>query len=166
MRTFGAIGAAFITLLAGAVSATAEPSFLITQTTIGGARLGQHAKAYRTLFGTPLTGELQGGYTRLTFEKLGVEVYFRKGKDAGIDINTWGRAFRTPEGVGPCSPAKALLAAYQPQLVRVGGTGPIVLYRDGNLVFRVFRNTVAAVTLGTGKLATMIAGNSQDCGQP
>jgi hypothetical protein len=165
VRTFAAIGAA-CAALAGAVSATAEPSFLITQTSIGGAGLGEHAKAYRAVFGKALTGELQGGYTRLTFEKLGVEVYFRKGKDAGIDINTWGRAFRTPEGVGPCSPAKALFGAYKPQLVRVGGTGPIALYRLGNLVFRVFRNTVTAVTLGKGKLSTTIAGNSQDCGQP
>jgi hypothetical protein len=167
-HTILALTAVLAVAIAGAGVETAssrQSDRTITQRAIGGAPLGWSQKQYVRAFGRPFfLGRLEGGLTRLDFTRLGVEVYLRLG--AGVAINTYSRAYRTTAGIGPCSPARALTAAYGRQLRKLlVGAIPIALYRLGNLVFRVDRPhaRVGAVTLGTGPLARTVAGNSSDC---
>lgn len=148
----------------GTPKASSSPNRTITQTSIGGALLGLSRQAYVRTFGTPRVDLLEGGITALVFTRLGVVVYLRG--NAGAAINTSGRTFRTSAGIGPCSPVRALMAAYGAQLRKLPTSGPVSLYRLGSLVFRVDRprQRVGAVTLGRGSLARLIAGNSIDCG--
>jgi hypothetical protein len=137
----------------------------ITQTSIGGARLGRTKAAYVAVFGRPSrVDRIERGFSALVYTRLGVTVFIKFG--TGVAINTVGRTFRTSAGIGPCSPARALTAAYGTRLRKLVTTGPVALYRLGNLVFRVDRphRRVGAVTLGRGTLARLIAGNSTDCG--
>jgi hypothetical protein len=168
---FGLVFAVTLALTAAGAGATAASPVesrrsdrTITQRAIGGAPLGWSQTRYVRAFGRPVRLErLEASLTRLVFTPLDVEVYLRRG--TGVAITTYGRAYRTPAGVGPCSTAAALTSAYGGRLSRLPTTGPIALYRLGNLVFRVDRRygRVEAVTLGRGALARLIAGNSAGC---
>jgi tRNA A-37 threonylcarbamoyl transferase component Bud32 len=85
--------------------AHAPPS--ISQSSIAGAKLGLEPIAYEKLFGRESGRERLpvSGHTKLTFAKRKVAVYFYfKGlTDSAVEITTWNKAFRTAEGIGPCS---------------------------------------------------------------
>jgi hypothetical protein len=104
---------------------------------------------------------LEGGLTKLAFTKLRVEVYLRAA--SGVAIHTYSRRFVTAAGIGPCSPARDFNAAFGKQVRKLKSTGPVTLYRFGNLVFRIYHSRVGAVTLGKGAVAAQVAGNSLDC---
>lgn len=108
--------------------ATAGGPPKITATSIGGAKLGLAKTDYKRLLGTPVRFEAAGGgdmtepgfqqpadYSRLVFGKRKMDVYFQ-GSDEAIQITTWNKAYRTKEGVGPCSSIAKLKAAYGSRL--------------------------------------------------
>jgi hypothetical protein len=135
---------------------------LITESAIGGGSLGQTRAAYAAAYGSPLrTDRLEGNLTRVVYRQR-VEVYFRSGSAAGIAVVVAGSAFRTGKGVGPCSPAAAVRAAY-PGSARVPLAGPEYAYRLGSrLWFEIEAGKVAAVALGT-KAAAFYAANTAPC---
>ena len=141
----------------------AAPTLAITQRAIGGAALGRDRRSYERLLGPPRVDLLEGGIMALVYTRPGLTVFLRG--NAGIAINGYGRPLRTAEGIGPCSRVRDLMAAYRGRLTRLPTTGPVSLYRLGNLVFRVdrARGRVGSVTLGRGPLARLVAGNSIDC---
>ncbi len=164
MRSTTIVAAVSGLLFFTAPAASALPTPTISQTSIGGARLGLTTKAYRAIFGRPvLTDRLEEGYTRLTFPKSRVEIYLPSSSNAGVAVSTYGSFFKMASGVGPCSPAADLTRIYGKRLERLSKKGSVTLYRLGNLVFRVFGTHVTAVTLGRGPLALQVAANSSDC---
>ena len=117
-----AIAVAAIGIHAGQ-AATASSS--ITPTSIAGAKLGLGKVAYEKLLGGPARFQAAGGgkvaepgwqqpgnYTRLAFAKRKLYVFFADGVDHAVEITTWNKAYRTAEGVGPCSTLAQLKAAY------------------------------------------------------
>lgn len=137
-------------------------STLITQSSIGTASLGQTRAAYAAAYGTALsTDRLEGNLTRVVYRRH-VDVYFAAGKSGGIAVVAAGASFRTAKGVGPCSPAAAVKAAY-PGSARVPLAGPEYAYRLGpRLWFEIEAGKVAAVALGT-KAAAFYAANTTPC---
>jgi tRNA A-37 threonylcarbamoyl transferase component Bud32 len=79
----------------------------ISQTAIDGAPLGLQPSAYERLFGLPTRRQnlTDTGHTKVTFARQKVAVYFFfKGlSESAVEITTWNKAFRTAEGIGPCS---------------------------------------------------------------
>jgi tRNA A-37 threonylcarbamoyl transferase component Bud32 len=90
----------------------AAPS--ISQSSIAGAKLGLEPNAYMKLFGGPGRRELVSGtgHTRLTFDKRRVAIYFKGFTDTAVEVTTWNKAFRTAEGIGPCSTIAEAKKAY------------------------------------------------------
>ena len=86
-----------------------------------------------------------------------------KRRKAANAVTTIGTNYRTSAGVGPCSRAKTLLHAYGHRLSKLPPSGKIVLYRMGDLVFRVDGRRVRSVSLVGAQLAVLIAGNSRGC---
>jgi hypothetical protein len=93
----------------------------ITETSIGRARLGLHRADYERILGDSLLvnqkQETEGspgtGYATLAFENAKVWVFFPAGINGKASIiTTWNEAYRTAEGIGPCSTIKELKAAY------------------------------------------------------
>lgn len=89
----------------------------ITQTSIGGAKLGLSASAYKRLLGKPNfklpLNDPAGkptGWSRLVF--LNVTVYFPSRKTRGAVVTTWARSYKTAAGMGPCSTLTDLRLAY------------------------------------------------------
>jgi predicted Ser/Thr protein kinase len=78
---------------------------LVSQSSIAGARLGLEPSAYRKLFGRPghTTYVPDTGHTKLTFDKRRLAIYFKGLTDTGVEVTTWNKAYRTAEGIGPCS---------------------------------------------------------------
>jgi hypothetical protein len=151
-----------IVVAAAVVTATAAagPPRSITQHSIGGARLSVPRQAYVHKFGRPSrVDQLEGGVTALVFTRLAV--FLKGGK--GVAVTTSSRAFTTTAGVRPCSREGRLHKAYGSSLHKVRGHGAVVLYRLGNLVFRVFHRRVGAITVGKGQLALLITRNARDC---
>ncbi len=138
----------------------------ITQHAIGGAPLGKSRDFYRAYFGQPaLTEQLEGGLTRLTFTKLRLQVYFKRGGPAAIGILTWSSRFRTARGIGPCSPLSALRRTYGSQLKPFHFAGTIAAYRLGRLWFTTKAGQTVGVVQLTGKGLTVFpALNSLRCG--
>jgi hypothetical protein len=135
----------------------------ISQSSIGGARLGLSKQDYVRVYGRPFrVNELGRTLRRLDFPRLRLSVHLRAGKGVVIDASS--AAFRTAARIGPCSTAQDLVATYGTRLRRIPRPGPVSLYRLGNLVFRVADGRVGAVALGTGGLAATVAGNAPDCG--
>ena len=128
-------GLAMLFLLAAVLTAVAIPaawavktSPAITATSIAGAKLNLGKTAYKRLLGSPVRYQAAGGgdmsepgfqqpsdYSRLVFAKRKIDVYFQAGNSA-IQITTWNKAYKTKEGVGPCSSFAQLKAAYGSRL--------------------------------------------------
>jgi hypothetical protein len=129
-KTVGAI-ALVVTLVLVAVGAAAWAGTapVITPTAIAGAKLGLGKVAYRRILGQPVRFQAAGGgalsdpgfqlppdYKRLVFGARKMDVYFAGSVDRAIQITTWNKAYRTAEGVGPCSTFAQLKAAYGTRL--------------------------------------------------
>jgi serine/threonine protein kinase len=96
---------------------------VITQTSIGGARVGLSPQSYR-LSGSSgrLVNQPQAtksapstNWPTLVFDRAKVDVVFgdKRGPTRRATIvTTWNRDFRTSRGIGPCSTVAALLKAY------------------------------------------------------
>jgi hypothetical protein len=137
----------------------------ITPTTIAGAKLGLGATAYKQILGKPYRFEqAKGGdftlpgfqqpsnYTRIVFPKRKIDVYFKDGIDKAIQITTWNKAYRTAEGVGPCSPVTQLQKAYGSRLKPNPGNGGETYIVGRSLIFERDRGGgyVTAVALYDG----------------
>jgi hypothetical protein len=101
-------------------SAASASGTTITSASIGGAKLGLGAAAYKQRFGRPVRTDalrFPKDWTRLVFTKRKVGVYLNPaGK--GIEIATWNNRDRTAAGVGPCTSISRLKAAYGKRLKR------------------------------------------------
>jgi hypothetical protein len=113
--------------LAGAavvIAAGAAGSVAISQTSIGGAKLGLSASAYKQLLGRPVS-RVRGtprnpgqpeDWSRLVFSQRKLSVYFIDGLRGGTMVATWNKSYRTAAGIGPCSTVKRLKAVYGTRL--------------------------------------------------
>ncbi len=129
----------------------------ITQGTIGGAKLGLPADAYKKRFGGWRAQTLtEPDYPSLAFQDPKVAVYFPSRGRRAIIVTTWNKDYDTATGVGPCSTLAELQRAYGDDLrPSPYGTnaGKIWSYLVGkNLLFAVRPDTgiVAAVALYDG----------------
>jgi len=138
-----------LALVLSAPAGWAAPSHMIGQGSIGEGRLGLAKVHYDNAFGAvAATTPFPGGVTRVAYDSGRLQVFMRRG--SGSAILTVSQDFRTTRGVGPCSPAKALLAAYGKRLVPYrAARGGIVAYRLGHLVFASLGPQVTAVMLST-----------------
>ena len=144
MKTSSAIALASITLAAtGAGLAFAAPN-VIDATSINGATTDQTRAKYRAAFGTARTDQLEGGITRMVFDGSKTEVYLGKNKRGKV-IVTGNSAYKTASGVGPCSSAADLKAAF-PGLKAIPGTQGRA-YKYGDLWFSVQYDVVHVVAL-------------------
>jgi hypothetical protein len=111
------------------VALAVTESSSITPSSIAGAKLGLSKVAYRKLLGTPVRYQAAGGgqYSdpgfqqpqndaRLIFAKRKMYVYFTQGIPGAFEITTWNRAYRTAQGVGPCSSFAQVKKAYGKRL--------------------------------------------------
>jgi hypothetical protein len=157
-----------------AVSATAaiggtqaSTDWTIMATSVGGAHLGQPKSYYAPLFGPAYKMEfLENGYSRMTFTKRRVYVYYHKGTAGAIAIVTWHKKYRTPEHVGPCSPSDAL--ATYPTAKKVYSSGApsgntAIVYRLKKLLFEVQKKHIVAVTLGPTRRAVFLTTTAPAC---
>lgn len=162
-RAFAAVACSALVITAS-VSAAGAASIL--SSSIVGAKLGGSHIAYERALGKPFRRDnLEGGFSKLVFTKRKLEVYFKGARDAGIAVATWNRAYRTAEGVGPCSSVQKLKAAYGAKLRPFHFLGRLVAYRLGQLVFTVENSkSVGVVALGTTRTAISIALNVTECG--
>jgi hypothetical protein len=145
--------------------ATAEPTELVTATTIAGAPLGVAAAEYSRILGRPsFTTRLPRGVTRVTYKGGELHVFLRIGR--GVALSTSSDEYRTHAGIGPCSARADLLRAYGPRLklVRRGVANRPIGYVLGRLFFAVFDERVGAVMLGAPPLQPEIAVNGPQCG--
>jgi len=158
---------ALVVLLALAVPAatSAAVSPRISQSEIAGVQPGMtRAEVRAVLERRGRLDRLEGGLTRLAYPQLRVEVYFRDGRDAAVDVLTWGERYRTAKRIGPCSSELDLRAAYG-SLRRTVLPGGEVAYHLGRLVFDVRNGRVLAVVLGRGTATPYLAANSLGCGE-
>jgi hypothetical protein len=152
----GCLCAAFLATAAGASSTT------ITQSSIGGARLGLKATTYRHLFGTSglklqvnRPGGGPTGWTKLVFNRPAVAAYFRPGHIRSEVITTWERRYKTDEGIGPCSLLDDVKLAYgdrlKPSMFNTQHGHVYAWVLGKNLIFAVgWRNYVQAVGVYNG----------------
>jgi hypothetical protein len=156
---------AVVVLASSAAAATV--SWNISGTAIGGAHVGKQKAYYVARFGSGYRVELlENGYRRLTFTKRRLYVYFHTGTAGAVAIVTWNRKYRTPEHVGPCSPADAL-TTYPTAKKVYSSPGPSgnrsTVYRLGQLLFRVERRRVVTVGLGTARRAVFLTTTAPGC---
>jgi hypothetical protein len=158
------IAVTIIAALIAASVALAGGSHLITQKSIGKGKLGQSRAAYKVAYGKPKPVEnLEGGLTRLKYQRGAIEVYFKTGTKSGRYIVATSKAYKTAKGVGPCAKGSAVKKAY-PSAVKVSLAGGEYAYRLGTkLWFEIESGKVATVALGVGKKTAWIASNSPAC---
>jgi hypothetical protein len=155
-------------LLVVAATASAAVDHRVTSTSIGGAKLGLSAAAYKQLLHSPASLTKYGDRTqRLTFARNELNVYLdRSGR--GTAVFTAGEGFRTATGIGPCSPTTKLLHAYAGKLVpyRMRGVERVVAYRLGALAFVVTPlDKIGAVVLTRQTAMIDEAVSGAQCGQ-
>lgn len=158
-------------LLAAAVlvplTASAATPTTVTQQAFGGAPLGKSKAFYKAHFGTPNRLEvLEGGYQRIVFTSLKLEVYFRRGYAGGVAILSWHQRFRTAEGVGPCTTLAKLESAYGHVMKPFRLGGKIEGYRVGKLFFARTGSRVGVVQLSGAGGPPFLALNALSCGTP
>lgn len=137
----------------------------ITPSSIAGAKLGLSSLKYRALLGSPVLYERAAGgdltepgfqqpsdYSRLLFTKRKLAVFFQLPQvSKAIQITTWNKAYRTAQGVGPCSTVAALRAAYGTRLkLDPGNSNAYIVGRSLIFVVNAARTNVKAVTLYDG----------------
>jgi hypothetical protein len=124
---------------------------VITATSIANAKLKLGKAAYTRVLGAPFRYQAAGGgeagqpgfqqpanYTRLVFARRKMNIYFKDGVDHAIQITTWNKAYRTAEGVGPCSTVVELKKVYGSKLKRSKWNtqnGQTYVYTMGDLLF-------------------------------
>ena len=153
---------AIAALLVAAPALAVERTFRITPITIGGANLHGSKRAYIKQWGRVQLGRLEGGYTRLTFKKRHIEVYFKKGKKGAVAIVTWDHRDRTLDKVGPCATVAAFKRAYPNAKPFKQGTR-VVAYRLGRLIFTAESKRIGDVMLATPAVSPYVALNAPEC---
>jgi hypothetical protein len=157
----------FVAALVGASGAAAGHDWVIRSNAIGGAHLGKPKAYYVGTFGTSYRTELlENGYSRLSYKGLRLEVYFKQGRSGAVAIVSWNKRFKTPEHVGPCSPASALTTYPGAKKVFGGGApsgNPATVYRLGKLLFDVEHQRIVAVGLGPSRRAVFLTANAPGC---
>lgn len=150
MLVIAAVTAGLTLMIPAVLVASSTTS--ITPSSIAGAKLGLGKAAYKKLLGGPVRFQSAAGgdikdpgfqqpadYTRLVFTKRKMDVYFQGGVDRAIEITTWNKAYRTAEGVGPCSTLAQVKAAYGSRLKPTDGNPPgpdVYSYKVGrSLIF-------------------------------
>lgn len=171
MRTIAlllaAAGVVAVSSTAAIGGTSASTDWTIKATSIGGAHLGQPKSYYAPLFGPKYQMEfLENGYSRMTFTKRRVYVYYHKGTAGAIAIVTWHKRYKTPEHVGPCSPAD-MLATY-PTAKKVYSSGApsgnnATVYRLKQLLFEVQKKHIVAVALGPSRRAVFLTTTAPTC---
>ena len=137
--------------------------FRITAITIGGANLHGSKRAYIKLWGKPVQlARLEGSYTRLTFKKRHVEVYFKRGKKGAVAILTGDHRDRTLDKVGPCATAAAFKRAY-PNAKPFKQRARVVAYRLGRLIFTAESKRIGNAMLATPAVSPYVALNAPEC---
>jgi tRNA A-37 threonylcarbamoyl transferase component Bud32 len=113
-----AVAAIVAGVLVHDASEPARATPAITQTSIGGARLGLTKPQYKQLFGLPWREDVMSapGYPVVIFHARKLSVYFDGKTPRGIIVTTWNPAYRTAARVGPCSSLHALKDAYGSRL--------------------------------------------------
>jgi hypothetical protein len=161
--TVGVVLGITAVVLPSAWAATAA-SPAITAHSIAHAKLALGKVAYTRVLGAPFRYQGAAGgdvaepgfqqpanYTRLVFAKRKINIYFKDGVDHAIQITTWNKAYRTAEGVGPCSTVVALKKAYGSKLKPSKWStqnGETYVYTVGDLLFAATDGThVTAVGL-------------------
>lgn len=147
-----------------AAASASAPGSRITQSEIGGVRLGLARKQYVHLLGRPsFTTRFGHGVVRLAFADKKLAVYLsRSGR--GVAILTSAERYRTAKGVGPCSAVPALTRAYKGRLVTTRRAGHAVAYRLNHLVFASPSGKVGAVMLAGRGFPVSVAVNAGQCG--
>jgi hypothetical protein len=149
----------FFALVGGAA---AVETFLITGTSIAGAKLGWTQAHYRTVLGAPgRVDRLEGGLVRLAYPGRKLEVYLHGGR--GVAVSTWNRRFTDGAGIGPCSRIVDAQQAYGARWVKLAGGPDLQLWQYRTLTFRIGKGKVLAVVLATKSYRLPIAGNTSDC---
>lgn len=171
------------TLLAAAVAAVLAPAgspalaatparaatpFRIDQTHVGRAPLGKPAAFYTKAYASKARRYADDdGFQRLVFDDWHVAVLFAPGADVAVGVITWAARTTTSLGVGPCSSARTLQAAYRGKLSLVAHGSTVSAYRLGRLVFTVgqggFVANVALLAQGTSVGVALAA---PACGSP
>jgi hypothetical protein len=146
-----------------AAASAGAPATRITQSSIGGARLGLTRKQYTHLLGRPsFTTRFGHGLVRLAFADKELAVYVSK-SGRGVAVLTSAEEYRTVKGVGPCSAVPALKRAYK-GLVATRRAGHAVAYRLKHLVFASPSGKVGAVMLAGRGFPVSVAVNAGQCG--
>jgi hypothetical protein len=106
------ISAALVVVLSG--RSAHHLTVPITQTEIGGARLGDSDILLEQMWngGQKLSMQFPPNYSVLRQNNLDLSAYFSGTSEKAVQITTWNAAARTPEGVGPCSSLTELKKAY------------------------------------------------------
>jgi len=138
----------------------------ISQTAIGGAKLGLSAAAYaKALAEKPTVTRYADGTSRLLFSKAEISVLLTRG-GRGMAVSTDASEYRLPGGIGPCDPIARLLKAYRPvarHVVQPVGNGPVV-YQLRHLWFTTVAGRVGRVTLASGRPSIASLVNAPQCG--
>jgi serine/threonine-protein kinase len=93
----------------------------ITQTSIGGAKLGDSIVSLQRLWngGGRLSTQFPPDYSLLTQNSSDLTAFFAGTTDKAVELITWNASDRTDAGVGPCSSLAALRRAYGSRLKAV-----------------------------------------------
>jgi hypothetical protein len=157
------LASALTALAVSAAAGAGAGSPAIQPGSIAGAKLGLGKAAYKHQLGSAVRFEAAGGgdmsepgfqqpadYARLVFTKRKINIYFKGGVDHAIQITTWNKAYKTKEGIGPCSSLAQLKAAYgkrlQPNPMNTNrDTGEVYSYVVGRTLLFNLTDTPGAI---------------------
>jgi hypothetical protein len=139
----------------------------ISQTAIGGVRLGLTATAYaRTLAEKPKVTRYADGTSRLFFSKAAISVDLGPG-GRGTLISTAAATYVLPGGIGPCNRLARLTRAYTAavphQIAQPTGNGPVV-YQLGHLWVTTVAGRIRRIALAAGSPPLQSLVNDPQCG--